>query len=248
MKKIILFLCCLTIGIAGFAGQSQAIPVGLELLLLVDVSGSVDDTEYNLQKTGYVNAFNNAGIHAAIGGISGGIAVSYAEWSGSTSQATLVGWTQLTDAASSSAFAAAIAGTLRAFGGSTAPGSAINWGVGEFANNFEGTRTVIDVSGDGTLNSGPSASAARDAAAAAGFTINGLPIGSQSIVDFYTNDIKTADGFVIAAADFSSFEQAVLDKIGREIQQPPTGVAEPATLMLLGLGLLGLAGLRRRTK
>ncbi|WP_409559305.1 DUF1194 domain-containing protein, partial [Accumulibacter sp.] len=54
------------LAVAAMAGASatylpaaNAVPVGLELVLLVDVSGSVDATEYALQKTGYVNAFNS---------------------------------------------------------------------------------------------------------------------------------------------------------------------------------------------
>lgn len=38
---------------------AKAAPVNLELALAVDVSGSIDSTEFALQKTGYVNALNN---------------------------------------------------------------------------------------------------------------------------------------------------------------------------------------------
>ncbi len=67
-----------------FSAPAQAAPVALELALLVDVSGSVDATEYNLQKQGYINAFNDAVIQANITSLTGGIAVTYIEWSGST--------------------------------------------------------------------------------------------------------------------------------------------------------------------
>ena len=65
------------------AGHAKADAVGLELMLLVDVSGSVNATEYNLQKQGYVDAFNNATVQNAItNSQGGGIAVTYIEWSG----------------------------------------------------------------------------------------------------------------------------------------------------------------------
>ena len=246
MKKLILFLCCLTIGIAGFAGQSQAVPTGLELLLLVDVSGSVSSSEYNTQKGGYVSAFQNAGIQSAIANITGGIAVAYAEWSSSNQQSLQVSWTHLTDAASSNAFASAIDGVTRAFSGGTQPSYAINWGNPLFDNNgFESTRLVMDVSGDGTGSSSLT-QAARDAAFADGIAINGLAIGGTTIENWYAANIVTSNGFLVGASTFADFEQAVLTKIGREIKPPE--VPEPGTVMLLVLGLLGLAGLRRRTR
>ena len=88
---------------------ASAVSVGLELLLLTDVSGSVDANEYALQKTGYVNAFNSAAVQNAITAAPGGIAVYYGEWSGASQQATMVGWTHITNATQASAFATATA-------------------------------------------------------------------------------------------------------------------------------------------
>ena len=153
----------------GMSTPANAIPVALELQLLVDVSGSVDANEFNLQKGGYVAAFQDPVIQAAIAALagSGGIAVQYISWSGADQQTVQVGWTHITDAASANAFAAAINATVRPFSGNTAPGSAINFGTPLFLNNgFEGTRLVMDVSGDGAQNEGASTPAARDDAAA----------------------------------------------------------------------------------
>ena len=129
MKRIRSLLILLVVGLCFYSVPAFAVSVSTELLLLVDVSGSIDASEYALQKTGYVNAFKNATIQAVIGGLPGGIAVAYAEWSGAA-QSMKVDWTQLTDAASANAFAAAIAATTRTSSGTmvilTAPGSAIN--------------------------------------------------------------------------------------------------------------------------
>jgi len=239
----------LTAGMA-FAGQSLAIPVAVELALLVDVSGSVSSSEYNLQKGGYVDAFRDAGLQSAIASLSGGIAVSYIEWSSSNQQSALVGWTQITDATSANSFADAIEASARAFANSTAPGSAINFAVPLFNNNYEGLRNIIDVSGDGAQNDGSSTSAARDNALANGIdAINGLPIlGSEANLDtWYQNNIVGGTGsFLLAANSFEDFGRAVLDKIGREIN--PNPVPTPGVFSLMGIALLGMYSMRNRKK
>lgn len=230
----------------GMSTPANAIPVALELQLLVDVSGSVDAGEFNLQKGGYVAAFQDPVIQAAIAALagSGGIAVQYISWSGTNQQSVQVGWTQITDAASANAFAAAINATVRPFSGNTAPGSAINFGTPLFLNNgFEGTRLVMDVSGDGAQNEGASTPAARNAAVAAGITINGLPIlGEAGLAAWYAANIVSVGGFQVNAVDFAAFTNAVKTKIGREITQTP----EPGTLALFSLGLLGIGLMRRK--
>ncbi len=88
------------------------------------------------------------------------------------------------------------------------------------ANEFEGQRKVIDVSGDGQDNSGADLVAAREKARAAGITINGLSIASddKGLEEYYRqNVIIGSDAFVEPARDFEDFARAIKEKLLREL-------------------------------
>lgn len=224
-------------GLLSAGSASAATFVSTELVLAVDVSGSVSTSEFNLQRDGYVNAFRDAGIISQIEGLTGGIAVSLVYWSTSATQAT--SWFHITDAASSNLFADAIAAASRPFFGGTDIADGIDLAADLLLNNdFDGGRLVIDVSGDGSQTSGcfplsclERIQNSRDAAVAQGIVINGLPILDNpfsTLDQYYADNVVGGEGsFVLPASGFADFGQAVKEKIGREIQPTPTPTPSP---------------------
>jgi hypothetical protein len=202
------------------AGQTA---VALELVLAVDASGSVDAREFELQKQGLATAFRDPEVIAALQAFApAGIAVALMQWSGRHQQMMVVDWTRLSDARSALAFAEAIATTGRWLLGETAVADALAFGVELLeGNRFEGARRTIDISGDGPTNSGGDPDPVRDAAAAAGITINGLAIVNEiPTLDIYYAEhvIGGPDAFLLVAKDYQDFVEAIRQKLLREIQ------------------------------
>ncbi len=233
----------------------QAQLVDLELSLLVDVSGSITSTEFELQRQGYADAFASDSLQSAILSTAndriGAIAVNLIFWAGAAQQAEVVGWTLLDSAAAIDDFAMAIAAAPRTYPsrGQTAIGDALAFATPLFeTNSFTSARQVIDISGDGATNDGSDTAAARDATLAAGVeSINGIIIlGEDGLQDFYTNNVVGGSGhFLRTATGFDTFGDAIADKLEFEISG---AVPEPATYGAIGAAvLLGLALWRRRS-
>lgn len=217
----IAFVCCLAFAAA--CAPCRAEPVDLELVLSVDSSGSIDNVEFQLQREGYARALTHPEVIAAIGrGPHRAIAITFIEWSGPDIRSRIVGWTRVSGEADAAAIADVLLKAPRTiFGGGTSIAGAILTGVAEIeGNGFEGTRRVIDISGDGPNNRGPSVTGARDFAVGRGITINGLPIleDDDGLEGYYRNFVIGGPGaFVHPAQSFADFERAVLRKLLQEL-------------------------------
>lgn len=162
---------------SGVAAQGNT-DVDLELVLAVDISMSMDPDEQKLQRDGYVAAFRDPEIIAAIRrGYRHRIAVTYVEWAGPQSVFTVVPWRLIDSQASAEAFAAELASHPYQRRSRTSISAALKYAKALFGTGgFRGSRQVIDVSGDGVNNAGPLLSVVRPQVLEAGIVINGLPI------------------------------------------------------------------------
>ena len=209
-------------------------PVDVALVLVTDVSRSIDDSEFELEKQGYAMAFTNPEVLAAIkGGALGAIAVNYVEFASTYEVSTVIDWTVIRDEPGARAFAARLTATPRSYYGRTAIGSGIELAIRNIAaSGFEAQRRVIDVCGDGTSNNGPDVSDMRDAAVAAGITLNGLAIINDhpvswtfahvqppgGLANYYRENVTGGAGsFVLEVHDFQTFGTAMTRKLIDEI-------------------------------
>ncbi len=238
-RFILPILACL-FGVALGAPHSNAgEAVDLELILAVDVSGSVDFDEAELQRNGYLAAMADPTVVAAIrGGAHRKIAVSYVEWAGHGHYKIVVDWMVISNMASARAFVDKLAAAPMQRAHRTSISDAIELSIPRFAaNRFDGLRRIIDISGDGANNYGNLVNDARDMAVKAGIIINGLPILSDpksqfnptiENLDLFFRDcvIGGPGSFHIVANGFKDFARAIRRKLILEIagHTPPSRI------------------------
>ncbi|MGP6086723.1 DUF1194 domain-containing protein [Antarctobacter jejuensis] len=205
----------------------QAQDTDLELVLLADASGSIDQREIAFQRQGYAEAITDPEVLAAIAGTAyGNIAVTYVEWA--ANQAVVADWMLIDGPESAAAFAAELTGKPRQAYGRNAIGAALLEALRLMdTNDHDGWRRVIDFSGDSANSySGPTIAEARADVLAAGVTINALPIlrpgdpgrAQGGLEARYEAMIIGGPGaFVVTAESRASFAEAVKRKLILEI-------------------------------
>jgi hypothetical protein len=217
-------------------------PVDLLLVFAADVSRSIDQPKFQLQREGYAAAIADKRVLEAItAGRNKRIAVAFVEWSGVSSQKVLIDWSVIDGPEAARKFGDQLIELPRSFAERTSIAGGIDFSMALLAGApYEAPRRTIDVSGDGTNNSGRDVTLARDEAIAAGVTINGLVILSErpmawnpehtnppgGLANYYRANVVGGPGaFVIVAEDFNSFGQAIVKKLIAEIAELPAAQA-----------------------
>ncbi|MBY6163218.1 DUF1194 domain-containing protein [Mameliella alba] len=210
-----------------WAGIARAQDTDLELVLLADASGSIDQREILFQRQGYAEAITDPEVLAAIANTAyGNIAVTYVEWA--ANQAVVADWRLIDGPSSARAFADELMAKPRQAYGRNAIGAALLEALRLMdTNEFDGWRRVIDFSGDSVNSySGPPIAVAREKVLAAGVTINALPIlrpddpgrAHGGLEALYAERIIGGTGaFVVTAENRASFAEAVKRKLILEI-------------------------------
>lgn len=222
-------------GASPTVAQTGGGDVDVELVLAVDTSRSMDFEEIRIQREGYVEALRHREfINAVKDGLTGRIAISYFEWAGYVVPDSVIDWQLIETEQDAIDFAGKLEarpiGTQRR----TSISTAIAQGAAMLVSSpYHGMRQVIDISGDGTNNSGNPVAPTRDKAIEAGIVINGLalmlrPSGAPGGLDKYYADcvIGGPGSFVLPVHKIEDFAVAVRRKLVLEI----SGLSPPATV------------------
>src|SRR3954463_2507153 len=243
LLRTILGIIALAFAFCGAAGAAEQ--VDLLLVLASDVSRSVDTRKFELQRQGYAAALSNPRVIEAIkSGPNGRIAICFLEWSGATSQKLVIDWTVVSDFASARRIGDQMLELPRSFADRTSISAGLEFSMAQLNNApFEAPRRTIDVSGDGTNNSGRDINSVRDEVLAKGVTINGLVILSDTplpwnpehtnppggLDNYYRNNVTGGPGsFVMVAENHNSFGEAIVKKMSDEIAGGEPGASRGA--------------------
>jgi len=216
------------------SNAQTAEPVDLLLVFAADVSRSIDQPKFQLQREGYAAAIADPRVLEAINsGRHRRIAAAFVEWSGISSQKVLIDWTLIDGADAAKKFADQLVELPRSFAERTSISGGIDYAMTVMARApYQSGRRTIDVSGDGTNNSGRDIASVRDEVTAKGVTVNGLVILSDSplpwnpehtnppggLGEYYRRNVIGGPGaFVMVAENHDSFGQAIVKKMIAEI-------------------------------
>ncbi len=215
MLRIFSYMMALSMGL------TPARACELALVLAVDVSGSVDPREYDVQMTGLATALQDSAVAEAL--VNARAQVMVIQWTGATRQSVSVPWTEIASYEQATALAGEVAEIPRVWRNfSTAIGEAIEISIVAFeAPQVQGCkRRVIDVSGDGPSNEGIPPEHIRELAAALDITINALAIeaSEEGLTDYFRSRVIIGPGsFAMRADDFRDYPDRIRAKLLREV-------------------------------
>jgi len=211
LPTIVLAVCVLSLGVTEHASAQRGpvprlTPVDLELAFVVDASGSIDEEEMALQRQGYMDALSHPRVQNAIkGGFLRAISVAYIEFAGEGCTLMTVGWTRVHDQSSAESFGRRILASERkfCFGGNAVSEALSFTAASILTNKFDGTRRVIDLSGDGPNTMGEPVEEVRELIVKQRIIINALAIDRPSmpeLPEYFKQSVTGGPGsFVLKA-------------------------------------------------
>lgn len=212
------------LALAGTPGAAGASECKLALALALDISSSVNDREYAIQRDGLARALRTPEVIEAMLTPEGtGVAVAVYEWSGYNQQDVVIPWTLLDSEVAIRAVADRLAAHQRPYSDlTTALGKAVEYGARLLARAPGCSRQVLDISGDGENNDGVGPGHYRAQGLLDGITINGLVIAG-AVPDpaaYYREQVIQGSGaFLVLARDYGDYPAAIIGKLLREIDR-----------------------------
>lgn len=222
---------------AAAAECRQALALGL------DVSGSVDSREYDLQLGGLAGALESEDVAAVL--LSAPelpVHVAVFEWSGPGAQRLLLPWTAIDGPEALASVTLRLRTVTRVpLHPSTALGEAMTYGATLLAERTHCLGRTMDLSGDGRANTMPRPGQVRESGSLDGITVNALAVGYDAPVHPTIQQVTIAElqayferhvihgpgAFVETALGYADFERAMRRKLLRELQGLSIGGAEP---------------------
>ncbi|HMA72655.1 MAG TPA: DUF1194 domain-containing protein, partial [Xanthobacteraceae bacterium] len=146
MRALRTFVVAALMATTAWTSTHAAERVDLLLVLAADVSGSMDKSKFELQRSGYAAAFSNPRVIEALrGGPRGRVAVTFIEWSGVLQQKVVIDWTMISNDETARQFGDRIMEAPRAFANSTSISAGIDFGMTQLDRApYKAHRRVID--------------------------------------------------------------------------------------------------------
>ncbi|MDB4558984.1 DUF1194 domain-containing protein [Amylibacter sp.] len=199
-----------------------AVACEVALVVALDVSRSVDRTEYALMRDGIASAFLDDEVRQLIEWLPGGLMVTVTQWGGAGQQRQAIGWHRIQGKAGIVEFVESFTKQTRGYWmADTAVSEALIHADQMFGGEAARCRRkVIDVSGDGISNAGPAVAPVAFAIGSKGVTINGLVItgAKPNPVPYFEKQVIGGPfAFVEVANSYADYPRAMKRKLLREL-------------------------------